>query len=221
MKLHWSPRSPFVRKVMIVLHETGLLDQVERVRTVVAFLQPPGDEILRDNPLGKIPALVLDDGRCLFDSRVICEYLDTLHNGASLLPPNGPARFAHLRWQAFCDGIADILLHLRLEAMSDAPNEAVVEGYRRKLVASLSALDREAPELAATAFGLGHISAVTMLGQLDLRFSQSNWREAFPSLAGWHESVAERASIKATAVVDDAPPPPRDTHDFIDFTKTV
>lgn len=205
----------------MVLEEAGLVDQVERVRTVVGFLQPPGEEILSDNPLGKIPALVLDNGVCLFDSRVICEYLDTLHNGAPLLPGSGPSRFAHLRWQAFCDGVTDILLHLRLEAMRDAPNEPVLEGYRRKLIASLAALDREAGELAATPFGLGHISAIAMLGQLDLRFSQSRWREAFKNLAEWHAAISERASVKATAIVDDAPPAPRDTHDFIDFTKIV
>lgn len=221
MKLHWSPRSPFVRKVMIVLHETTLLDQVECVRTVVAFLQPPEDNILRDNPLGKIPALVLDDGICLFDSRVICEYLDTLHDRAPLLPASGPPRFAHLRWQALCDGITDILLHLRLEVMREASNEVVLEGYRRKLAASLSTLEKEAADLAEAPFGLGHISAIAMLGQLDLRYAQSNWRGAFQNLARWEATMSERPSVRATAIVDDAPPASGEPHDFIDFTKTV
>ena len=77
MKLHWSPRSPFVRKVMILLHETGLTDRVETVRSVVAMHQT-NPELMRDNPLNKLPTLVLDDGSALFDSPVVCEYLDAI-----------------------------------------------------------------------------------------------------------------------------------------------
>ncbi|MFD1753135.1 glutathione S-transferase N-terminal domain-containing protein [Salipiger marinus] len=76
MTLHWSPRSPYVRKVMITLHETGLLPEVALQRSVVALHLPPNAAVLADNPLGKIPALVTGDGPALFDSRVICEYLD-------------------------------------------------------------------------------------------------------------------------------------------------
>lgn len=206
---------------MMVLHETGQLDKVECVRTVVAYVQPPESNILNDNPLGKIPALVLDDGVCLFDSRVICEYLDTLHAGERLVPLEGEARFKQLRWQALCDGITDILLLLRLEVTRDVPNDAVVEGYRRKLVASMKALETEASGLEADPFGIGQISAVAMLGQLDMRYSQSNWRAAFPNLAKWSAKIAERPSVKATAIVDDAPPAPKDTHNFIDFTELV
>src|SRR3546814_15919853 len=92
MKLHWSPRSPFVRKVMITLHEAGLVERVELVRSVVAFAAAPNPEVLADNPLGKIPALILDDGTALFDSRVICEFLDGLHDRARLFPAAGPER---------------------------------------------------------------------------------------------------------------------------------
>ena len=86
MKLHWSPRSPFVRKVMIVAHEVGLVDRLTLVRTVAATTKPH-PELMRDNPLSKIPTLVLDDGTVLYDSPVICEYLDRLHAGPKLFPP--------------------------------------------------------------------------------------------------------------------------------------
>src|SRR5690606_15264698 len=130
-------------------HETGQLENVERVRTVVALATPPGDDILTDNPLGKIPALVLDDGRCLFDSRVICEHLDVRHAGPRLLPPDGADRIAHLRWQAFGDGLTDILLLFRFEYLRTHPDPALLEGFERKARASLKALEREAGELVA------------------------------------------------------------------------
>ncbi|HLY90910.1 MAG TPA: glutathione S-transferase N-terminal domain-containing protein, partial [Acetobacteraceae bacterium] len=85
MKLHWSPRSPYVRKVMVVAHELGLADRIETVRTVVGGTTPHL-ELMRENPLGKIPTLVLEDGTILYDSPVICEYLDTLHAGEKLFP---------------------------------------------------------------------------------------------------------------------------------------
>ena len=90
MKLHWSPRSPFVRKVMIAAHETGLVDRLTCVRTVVA-MTAPNATLLPDNPLSKIPTLVLDDGSTLYDSGVICEYLDTLHDGPKLFPADSKA----------------------------------------------------------------------------------------------------------------------------------
>ena len=85
MKLHWSPRSPFVRKVMIVAHEVGLADKMQCIRTVAAMTKPH-PELMIDNPLSKIPTLVLDDGTVLYDSTVICEYFDGLHDGAKLFP---------------------------------------------------------------------------------------------------------------------------------------
>src|SRR6185436_12208949 len=109
LKLHWSPRSPFVRKVMIFAHETGQAEAFERVRSVVA-MRKPNAEVMRDNPLGKLPTLVLDDGRALFDSAVICEYLDGLHAGTPLFPASGRPRWEALRWQALGDGLLDLLV---------------------------------------------------------------------------------------------------------------
>ncbi len=114
MKLHWSPRSPFVRKVMIVAHELGLTERIARVRTVAATTRPH-PELMQDNPLSKIPTLVLDDGTVLYNSRVICEYLDGLHGGRTFFPADTKTRMVALRRQALGDGCLDFLLLLRNE----------------------------------------------------------------------------------------------------------
>ena len=114
MKLHWSPRSPFVRKVMIFAYEAGLADRFERVRSVVAMTKPNA-ALMPDNPLSKLPTLVLDDGSALFDSFVICEYLDGLHAGAPLVPKAGPERWQVLRWHALGNGLLDMLVLWRNE----------------------------------------------------------------------------------------------------------
>lgn len=207
MKLHWSPRSPFVRKVMIVLQEKGMLDQVACVRSTVAFAAMPNRELQRDNPLGKLPTLVLDDHRTLFDSRVICEYLDTLGSGPRLLPDSGEARFSQLRWQALGDGLTDVLLLWRTElTRPTGVLEILPLSFESKVRATMALLEREAGQLDSAGFGLGHIGIVCALGQLDFRFLENQWREAFPQLARWHERVSARESIRATVPQDDPSP---------------
>ena len=99
MKLYWSPRSPFVRKVMVFAHETGLASRIETVKTPVSSTAA-NRELMRVNPLGKIPTLVTDDGKVLFDSYVICDYLDGLHTGAKLIPQSPDIRWQTLRGRA-------------------------------------------------------------------------------------------------------------------------
>src|SRR5580692_10038177 len=123
MKLHWSPRSPFVRKVMIVAHERGLVARIACVRTVAATAKPHA-ELMQDNPLSKIPTLVLDDGTVLYDSPVICEYFDTLDGATKLFPKEPKARLAALRRQALGDGFLDMLVLLRDERMRASPSDA-------------------------------------------------------------------------------------------------
>src|SRR5689334_5968404 len=114
MKLRFSPTSPYVRKVMMVIHELGLTDRVQ-LETTDAW--SPTTTLPTTNPLGKVPALVLDDGSALFDSPVIAEYLDSLPGGgtAPLFPASGPARWTALRQQALADGICDAAILRRLE----------------------------------------------------------------------------------------------------------
>lgn len=192
---------------MIVLHETGLLDRVECVRSVVAYAAKPNEDVLKDNPLGKIPTLVRDDGSNLFDSRVICEYLDTQHAGPRLLPEAGEPRLRQLRWQAFGDGVTDILILWRNEQMRpEGSSEIITAAFDRKLRASLARLEEEAGELAAAPFGLGHVAIVCAIGQLDFRFHENHWREAFPALAKWHAEMSRRPSVAQTEPKDDPSP---------------
>jgi glutathione S-transferase len=203
MKLHWSPRSPFVRKVMIVLHETGQLDDVELVRSMVAMPLPPNPSVLRDNPLGKIPTLVTDDGIALFDSRVICEYLN-LRANAELFPSEPVARMRALRWQALGDGLTDVLLLWRTELTR--PNgawPAVTDGWLSKVRACMELLESEADSLRDAPFGIGHIALVCALGQMDFRWSSSNWREHFPALAARASEWTERNPVRQTVVAND------------------
>lgn len=209
MKLHWSPRSPFVRKVMIVLHETGLTERVACVRSVVAYAAPPNPEVLADNPLGKIPALVLDDGTALFDSKVICEYLDGLHDGAKLFPAEPPARFRQLRWLALGDGLTDILLLWRNERLRGAGADPVIlAAFEAKVRACFRVLEAEAAMLAETPFGIGQAAMACAFGQMDFRFRGSGWEAAHPRLAAWYGTIQARPSVAATAVRDDSAPGP-------------
>ena len=201
MKLHWSPKSPYVRKVMVCLYELRLEDRVERVRSVAAMLRP-NPQIMRDNPLSKIPTLVLDDGMALFDSAVICEYLDDLADGG-LFPAPGEEKWRTLRWHAFADGLLDVLILWRNEAdRSDAQrSDALIEAFRIKTEASLQRLEGEARELAAAPFGIAHIALGCTLGYLDFRFGALRWRERAPYLAAWYDEVAARPSFRRTEPV--------------------
>ena len=210
MKLHWSPRSPFVRKVMIVLHETGQIDRVRCVRSAVGMAQI-NEALLLDNPLNKIPTLLLDDGRVLFDSRVICEYLDGLHSGTRLFPMDRDAYFRAVTWQALGDGLTDTLLVWRNWAIErglapEDQSDAYLVAFARKTDSALDALDRDAPALQAAPFGIGHIAIGCALGQLDFRWADRDWRRRRPALAGWEIEFADRPSAQATAIVDDSAP---------------
>jgi glutathione S-transferase len=203
MKLHWSPRSPFVRKVMIVAHELGLTDRITCVRTVVATTRPHAP-LMEENPLSKIPTLVLDDGTVLYDSPVICEYLDSLHAGRKLVPADGKERMTALRRQALGDGFLDFLLLLRNEREREHPSPVHVAIFGTKKQAALKALDNEAGDLAASSFTVGHIAIGCALSYLDFRFSDEDWRSGHPGIARWHRDYCQRPSVRATEPVDDS-----------------
>ena len=201
MKLHWSPKSPYVRKVMVCLHELGMDERVERVRSVAAMLKP-NPQIMRDNPLSKIPTLVLDDGTALFDSAVICEYLDAQARGG-LFPAEGDQRWHALRWHAFGDGLLDVLILWRNETERPAAqqSDALIEAFRVKTDASLRQLESEVPALSAAPFGIGHIAIGCALGYIDFRFAALPWREQAPRLAEWYARIADRPSLRRTELV--------------------
>jgi len=194
---------------MIALHETGMTGRVDCVRTVVAYAAPANPDILPDNPLGKIPALLPDEGPAIFDSPVILEYLDTLHDGPRLIPADIAGRIQALRWQALGDGITDMLLRWRNEMMRPQGEWPVVTAaFAVKLRAAMAMLNAEAAALTAAPFGVGHIAVICAIGQLDFRFVDNHWRDVYPALATWYAAVSERPSVIATAVVDDPSPTP-------------
>lgn len=205
MRLRYSPTSPFVRKVTVVAIETGLDPRLERVPTAVAPTKR-NDEVARENPLVKIPALTTDDGLVIYDSAVICEYLDTLHDGAKLFPAAGKARWIALRQQALGDGVLDAAILGRYESLR--PKEFLwqewIDAQMRKVRGALSALEMEceAGELTAVAeTSRPHIGQVTIgcaLGYLDFRYPSEVWRERHRRLAAWYEQFAERRAMRET-----------------------
>lgn len=203
MKLHWSPRSPFVRKVMIAAHERRLIDRITCVRTVAATAKPHVD-LMNDNPLSKIPTLVLDDGAVLYDSAVICEYFDSLGEGSKLFPAEPAARLEALRRQALGDGFLDMMVLLRDERMRAQPSERHQASTATRRAAVLRSLEREADALAAVPFGIGHIAIGCALSYLDFRYAEEDWRKDHPRIAAWHTTFAARPSVRATEPVDDS-----------------
>lgn len=197
MILHWSPKSPYVRKVMVCAHELGLLPRIERVRSVAAMLRP-NPAIMAHNPLSKIPTLVLPDGRTLFDSPVICEYLDALAGGSRLFPAAGEARWQALRWQALGDGLLDQLILWRNERERAQPLPALVDAFEHKTRATLALLDEEAAALQAAPLGIGQVAVGCALGYLDYRFDALGWRALAPRLAVWEAVLRQRPSLQQT-----------------------
>jgi glutathione S-transferase len=203
MKLHWSPKSPYVRKVMVCAHELGLLERLELVRSVAAMLKP-NERLMQDNPLSKIPTLVLEDGFTLFDSVVICEYLNDLADPGqgSLFPQQGPDKWQALRWHAFGDGLLDALILWRNERERAAPLQPLLDAFELKTRASLAQLDDEAQALNETPFSIGHIAVGCGLGYLDYRFDAFGWRTQAPRLADWYAEMRVRPSFLHTEPID-------------------
>lgn len=203
MKLFWSSRSPFVRKVMVFAHEAGVAGRIETVRTLVTMSQANRD-LMQTNPLGKIPTLVTDDGRALFDSYVICEYLDGLDAGRKLIPAAGEERLQALRWHALGDNLLDNLVLWRNEQMRPQPQQSpeTLAALEAKVRAALDYLEAEAVKLGSAPVGIGQVAIAVALGYLDFRFPQLAWRDGHAKLAAWHETFARRPSYQATLPVD-------------------
>lgn len=203
MKLHWSPKSPFVRKVMIAAHELALAERIERVRSVAA-MRAPNPAIMADNPLSKIPTLVLDTGEPIYDSLTIIEYLDGLVGGGRLIPASGPERWTALTRHALGNGLLDLLILWRNERDKPEDRQTVewLRAFEIKAAAALDALEAIAPELDASAFGVAQIAIGCALSYLDFRFADLAWRDGRPALARWHATFATRPSAVATEIVD-------------------
>jgi glutathione S-transferase len=196
MQLRYSPTSPYVRKVTATIIELGLGDRIERVAT-----NPwDSDTDLPDaNPIGKVPALICDNGSVLYDSPVICEYLDSLHDGSKLFPASGPSRWTALRQQALGDGILDASVSRILESRRPEEKQLApwVERQRNTVIRCLDRLEDEADNFAG-AVRIGHIVVGCALGYIDFRFSDDDWRQGRPGLAAWYGEFSGRPSMQQT-----------------------
>lgn len=195
MKLHHSPASPFARKVMAASIARGIDDRIETVATNPHLSAP---ELLRDNPLSKIPALIADDGTAIIDSPVICEYLDTIGGAPALFPPLGSA--ARLKAQirhALADGILDAAVARRglVNQPMDDGRTAFDARQKAAVTRTLAVLESDPPA------GLGDIGSIAIacaLGYLDFRFAAEPWRDAHPRLSAWFAAVSALPPLART-----------------------
>lgn len=199
MKLFYSPTSPFVRQVMVVAHETGLLPRIELMPTAAVPIEVNA-ALSASNPLQKVPTLITDGGEALFDSRVICEYLDSLHDGRKLFPPAGGARWKALAQLALADGILDagILCLYEGRYRPEAQRSPDwVAGQVRKINQGVDALEKSADELGRD-FGIGEIAIACTLGWLEFRKPAGENRPGRSRLFAWFDAVSARPSLAAT-----------------------
>ena len=193
MKLYYSPASPFVRKVVVTAMACGIEGQITRVPTN-PWINPA--ELVHDNPLSKVPCLVTDDGLALFDSPVICEYLDQV-SGGTIFPPAGPARWKALRLQAIADGLMDAAIVRRMEA-TRPDEEARNAVMTRQAGLVTNALDQLEAGPLAQHMDIGTLTVACALGYLDFRYAHEPFRDGRPRLSAWYEQFAQRPEIMAT-----------------------
>jgi glutathione S-transferase len=198
MKLFHSHFSPYARKVMVVAHELGLTERIALLPSAAHPIKRDAT-ILAHHPLGQVPTLVTDDGAVLADSRVICEFLDSLGDGA-LFPAAGPARWSALTLQSTADGVLTAALSIRYELTARAEAErsaSWIAGQNEKIETSLQSFEALA-EALRDRLDIGTIALGCTLGYLDLRFPDLAWAERMPVLRAWYEDFSRRPSMVAT-----------------------
>ena len=200
MKLHISPSSPYARKVRVTIRELGIEDRIEEAVTIP---WDEGADAVMHNPTGKVPALITDDGDSLFDSPVICEYLDSLGGRVSLFPSAGPARWAALRRQALADAMLDAMVARRVEGNrpGDADSEYWINRHWSAVWRCIDEMERTLPN-GDKPIDIGDIAVAVALAQVLFRFGDRDWRPSRPRLASWFEEIARRPSLAATHPVD-------------------
>jgi glutathione S-transferase len=195
LKLLWSSRSPFVRKVVVVAHELGIAEQIalERVRVTSG---ETNDAVMRINPLNKIPTLLLDDGTVLIESATIAAYLDETYGKGELFPRDA-RRWQVARLQALGDGIMNLnIARLGEKNRGAGAAEAFTSAFHAKSNATLDMLEAETNNLAPLT--IGSIAVAVALAHLDFRFAEDGWRDRRPKLSAWHARFVERPSMRAT-----------------------
>jgi glutathione S-transferase len=197
MRLLYQTHSPYARKVLVMAHEIALAPALD----VIHHETSPtlrNEIVFAANPLGKVPVLICDDGLTLFDSIVICEYLDGLHSGPRLIPPSGRDRFLALRLQALAQGIVDAGIALRWEIDRRPPTlrwEALAAGQREKLLAAYDFVERQV-DLDGP-LNIGQIALATALSWIDFR-NLPSFKDQRPRLMSWYGAFGNRPSMLAT-----------------------
>ncbi|MEL6233224.1 MAG: glutathione S-transferase [Pseudomonadota bacterium] len=198
MRLYHNPASPFVRKVHVLVLEAGRADEVDLVPAAGTPLAP-GSMPLAYNPLGKIPCLERPDGPALYDSRVICRYLNDRF--AAGLYPDAPRLWETLTLEALADGIKDAAVLMRYERTvrpEDRQLDAFVDAQWDKIARALAALEAGWMGYLAAPPDMGQFALACALGYLDFRHGERDWRRSHPGLAGWEQGMRTRASLSAT-----------------------
>jgi glutathione S-transferase len=197
MKLLYQTHSPFARKALVFAHEAGIADRIEVIHQETSPTRR-NETVFAENPLGKVPVLIRPGLPALFDSDVICAYLDELHDGRRLIPQEGEARWRALREQALAQGLADAGIALRWETVRRPESlryAPLRDGYIEKLVSGYDWLEQE---LDATApLHVGHIALATCLSWLEFR-DLPGFRDRCLGLAGWLDDFNARPSMRAT-----------------------
>ncbi|CAH1661375.1 glutathione S-transferase family protein [Chelatococcus asaccharovorans] len=199
MKLYASNRSPFVRKVLVCAQELGLADRIELVPKVVSFLNAD-EEVGRHNPLGQLPTLLRDDGTSLYDSGVICDFLNQQVAGATLFPDQPAARIEMGQRQAEADGLlANFMRWYGERRRADHPlTPQYVAICRGKLQRVGDAWEAAAPAWRGRPLDIGFIAIGCALAYADFRFAAEDWRQGRPQLADWYTELSSRPSFLAT-----------------------
>jgi glutathione S-transferase len=199
MKLYWSPASPYARKVRALARQKDLAASIEEI-VVDPYADTP--DLVAANALGKVPALITDDGFALFDSPVICEFLDSMPaaTGPRLIPASGRERWTVRRAEALADGLMDLGLGLTLERRKPEGEHSPTAAarWRRQVGQAVDAMARDVAGLPPWPT-LGHIAGAVALGYLDFRHPDIAWRDGRGTLADWYADVAARPSLAATA----------------------
>lgn len=195
MKLFYSPTSPYVRKVLACAIARDIDRQIELIPTN-PHTSPAA--LTSQNPLSRIPCLVTEDGFALFDSPVICEYLDTIGDALPLFPAHGAARWIALRHQAMADGLLDAGVARRMESVKpqEAARDAFMTRQKEAVDRTLAMLETDLP---GKLLDIGTIAVGCALGYLDFRFAEDGWRTAHKQLAAWFDQFATDRAFTETA----------------------
>src|SRR5262245_52227915 len=200
MKLYYSAKSPYARKVLVVARERHVFDQLELIELNVSA---PSITLMRHNPLNKVPTLVLEDGTALYDSPVICEFLDCRRSGKWLFPASGMLRWDALRRHALGDGLMDLLIAWRVESTLPAANQSreKLEAFAVKTEATLEVVTRDVQAQRADV-DIGDVAIACAIGYMNFRFPQL--LRAGSALASWFKTFDERDAMVATRIPAEA-----------------